>query len=146
AAVARWSLAEHKQGPVGVAAVGPRMSLIALVAAALEDEAIGRLVLQGTLGSLKELLEQNRAVDQLPEMFCFGLLEAFDVKQLSALVAPRPVLLPGAGERARKELAGLQAWYAVFGRDFDPLRGPVPPDAKERETRQFESTKARKRP
>ncbi|HTU19692.1 MAG TPA: hypothetical protein VMG10_16645 [Gemmataceae bacterium] len=146
AAVARWSQTEHKQGPVGVAAVGPRMSLIALVAAALEERAIGRLVLQGTLGSLKELLEQNRSVDQLPEMFCFGLLGAFDVKQLSALVAPRPVLLPGAGERARKELVELHTWYAVFGRTFDPLHAPVPPDAKERETRKHESSKTRKSP
>ncbi|MGH7174253.1 MAG: alpha/beta hydrolase fold domain-containing protein, partial [Gemmataceae bacterium] len=129
-AVARWSRAEHKQGPIGVVAVGPRMSLIALVAAALEEKAIGRLVLRGALGSLKQLLEQTRSVDQMPEMFCFGLLEAFDVKQLSALVAPRPVLLPGAGERARKELAGLHTWYTVFGRDFDPLRGLLPRGVK----------------
>jgi acetyl esterase/lipase len=130
AAVARWSLAEHKQGPASIFAVGPRMSLIALIAAALEGKAIGRLVLQGALGSLKELLEQNRSVDQMPEMFCFGLLEAFDVKQLTALVAPRPVTLPLAGERARKELAGLYIWYAVFGRNFDPFRGLLPPGVK----------------
>ncbi|HEY7157624.1 MAG TPA: acetylxylan esterase [Gemmataceae bacterium] len=91
AAVARWSLAEHKNGPLAVVAVGPRMSLISLVAAGLEEKAVGRLELHGALGSLKEILEQNRSVDQMPEMFCFGLLEAFDVKQLSALVAPRPV-------------------------------------------------------
>jgi hypothetical protein len=96
AAVARWSLAEHKNGPVAVVAVGPRMSLISLVAAGLEEKAVGRLELHGALGSLKEILEQNRSVDQMPEMFCFGLLEAFDVKQLSALVAPRPVTLPDA--------------------------------------------------
>ena len=64
------------------------MSLVALIAAALEEKAVGRLQLHGSLGSLKEVLEQNRSVDQMPEMLCFGLLEALDVKQLMALVAP----------------------------------------------------------
>ena len=121
AAVARWSMVEHKDGPVTIVAVGPRMSLISLVAAGLEEKAIGRLELHGALGSLKEVLEQNRSVDQMPEMFCFGLLEAFDVKQLSALVAPRSVVLPDASARAKSELAGLEVWYGVLGRDFDPL-------------------------
>ena len=65
------------------------------------------------------MLEQNRSVDQMPEMFCFGLLEALDVKQLTALVAPRPVTLPDASARAKTELAGLKAWYATLGGDFD---------------------------
>ena len=43
------------------------------------------------MSSLKEIISQDIPVDQKPELFCFGLLEAFDVKQLSALVAPRPV-------------------------------------------------------
>ena len=101
AAVARWSSSEHKNGPVHLVAVGPRMSLIALVAAAVEEKAIGRLELHGALGSLKELLKQNRSVDQMPEMFCFGLLEAFDVKQLTALVVPRSVVRADAGDKAR---------------------------------------------
>ncbi len=121
AAVARWSLGEHNNGPLTVVAVGPRMSLVSLVAAGLEEKAIGGLTLHGALGSLKEVLEQNRSVDQMPEMFCFGLLEALDVKQLIALVAPRPVSLPDAGARSKPALAGLKAWYATMGRDFDPL-------------------------
>jgi hypothetical protein len=119
AAVARW--AKGSGGPVTVVAVGPRLSTVALVAAALEEKAVGGLELHGALGSLKEVIEQNRSVDQMPEMFCFGLLEAADVKQLAALVAPRPLRLPGASARAKKELAGLKAWYATLGRDFDPL-------------------------
>jgi dienelactone hydrolase len=121
AAVARWAAAEYKGGPVTVVAVGPRLSTAALVAAALEEKAIGGLELHGALGSLKEVIEQNRSVDQMPEMFCFGLLEAADVKQLAALVAPRPLRLPGASARAKKELADLKAWYGTLGRDFDPL-------------------------
>ncbi len=56
-----------------------------------------------------------------PELFCFGLLEACDVKQLIALIAPRQVELPAASPRARTELAGLPAWYQLWQCDFDPL-------------------------
>ncbi len=120
AAVARWSAEEHK-GPVTVVAVGPRVSVAALVAAALEPKAIAGLELHGAPGSLKEILEQNRSVDQMPELFCFGLLEATDVKHLAALVAPRPVTTADPGPRMKAELAGLRAWYAILGSDFNPL-------------------------
>ncbi len=122
AAIARWSMAEHKAGPVTLVAVGPRSSMFALVAAALEDKAIGRVELHGSLGSLKEVIEQNWAVNQKPELFCFGLLEAFDVKQLAALVAPRPVGLAEPSDRVRTELADLDEWYRLLGREFDPIR------------------------
>jgi dienelactone hydrolase len=121
AAVARWARAADA-GPVTVVAVGPRTGVIALVAAGLEAEAIAGLELHGALASLKEIIEQNRGVNEMPELFCFGLLEAFDVKQLTALVAPRPVRFVKAGERARRELDGVKAWYATLGSDFDPLR------------------------
>src|SRR5207249_1875994 len=121
AAVARWASAE-KLGPVTVVAVGPRSSTFALVAAALEPKAIGRLELHGSLGSLQEVIEQNRTVEQLPEMFCFGLLEAFDVKQLAALAAPRPVRFVEPSPRVNAELSGLSDWYRTVGAEFDPLR------------------------
>jgi hypothetical protein len=121
-AAARWAVAEFKGGPATLVAVGPRLGLAALVAAALEDRAVGRLELHGTLGSLKEVIEQNRSVDQMPEMFCFGLLEAFDIAQMLALVAPRPAVVPDASVRARVELSGLKRWYKLLGTRFDPLR------------------------
>jgi dienelactone hydrolase len=91
AALARWSRDEHKSGPVEVLAAGPRLSLVALVAAALEEKAIAGLDLEGCPASLKEVIEKNRTVNQVPEVFCFGLLERFDVKQLIDLVEPRKV-------------------------------------------------------
>jgi dienelactone hydrolase len=120
AAVARWAQEEHG-GPVSVTAVGPRVSVVALVAAALEEKAIAGVELHGAPGSLKEVIEKNRSVEQMPEMFCFGLLEATDVKHLAAQVAPRPVKLADAGPRAKEELAGLRGWYGLWGRDFNPL-------------------------
>lgn len=106
-AVARWAMAEFKAA-ANVVAIGPRTSLIALVATGLEDQAIGGVSLQGSLGSLKEVLEQNRSFDQMPELFCFGLLEEFDVRQLVGLVAPRSSEFPAASERVQKELSEVK--------------------------------------
>ncbi len=88
-AIARWLQHARKTGPVTLVACGPRSSTFSLIAAALEEKAVAGVELQGALGSLKEVIEKDWAVDKTPEMFCFGLLEAFDVPQLTALVAPR---------------------------------------------------------
>ena len=92
-ATARWFSGERKLGPVKLVSVGPRSSVFATVAAALEEKAIGSLELRQPLDSLKEVIEKNIGVDRQPELFCFGLLEQFDVPQLRALIAPRPLLV-----------------------------------------------------
>ncbi|MHC4404310.1 MAG: alpha/beta hydrolase family protein [Planctomycetota bacterium] len=121
-AIARWLADQRDAGPVTLVAVGPRSSLFGLVAAALEDKAIGRVELCQSLGSLKEIIEGNWGANQKPELFCFGLLEAFDVKQIAALVAPRPVELRDPSDRAKVELTGLAAWYRLWGEEWDPVR------------------------
>ena len=121
-AIARWAEAHCGTGPVTVVAVGPRTGLSALVAAALEEDAIAGLELHGCLGTLREALEENLSVERAPEVFCFGLFEAFDIKQLAALVAPRPVVFSQASDRARRELAGLRSWYGVLGVEYQPLQ------------------------
>jgi dienelactone hydrolase len=115
AGISRWATQERQWGPVAIAASGPRASLAALAAAGLEKEAIGRLELSGALGSLKEAIERPIPYSQAPELFCFGLLEAFDVRQLTALVAPRPVVFAGAGGRPHAELQGLPGWFRMLG-------------------------------
>ncbi|MCX6915809.1 MAG: hypothetical protein NT167_22645 [Verrucomicrobia bacterium] len=92
AAVARWLQAEYPGEPLTLSAVGPRTSTVALVAAGLEEQAIAQLDLQDPFPSLKTVLQQNYKYEDMPEMFCFGLLEAFDMAQLKALADPRPVL------------------------------------------------------
>lgn len=121
AAVARWSAGQHKAGPVTLLALGPRTGTAALVAAALETEAIGTVELENPLVSLKQLIEDNVGVNEKPELFCFGLLELADVKQIAALVAPRPVKFRNAPARAKADLAGLAEWYALWGPPLDPL-------------------------
>ena len=108
------------QYTITLVAVGPRSSVFTLVAAGLEEKAVGRVELDGSLGSLREVIEQNWSVTEKPELFCFGLLEAFDVKQLAALVAPRAVRFTGASDRAKTELGGLGAWYRLLGGEFEP--------------------------
>src|SRR5439155_16584359 len=109
------------KGKVELVAVGPRASITALTAAALNEEAFSSVTLHEPLGSLKEIIEKNTSFEQMPELFCFGLLEQFDVKQLAALVAPRSLRIVTPGERAKKELADLKKWYAVLGQDHNPL-------------------------
>lgn len=92
AAVARWAQARYKQ-PVKLVANGKRACLASLVAAGIEDKAIGKLELTGGIHSLKDIITQNMSVDQAAELFCFGLLEWFDIPQLAALAADRPVML-----------------------------------------------------
>src|SRR5688500_2262016 len=121
AAVAGWAKTSHGQ-PVMLVAAGPRCSTVALAAAALEPDAVGGAELRGAMGSLKELLEQSRSVEEMPEMCCFGLLESFDVQQTAALVAPRPVRFVEPSDRAKSELAALKAWYMLLGRDFAPAQ------------------------
>jgi dienelactone hydrolase len=121
AAASRWSCGEHKTGPVHLVALGPRSSTFALVAAALEEQAIGSVELHNPMTSLKELIEQDATVEQKPEQFCFGLLEAMDVKQIAAIVAPRPVRFIKTADRAKQALAGLGDFYRVLGTEFNPI-------------------------
>jgi len=121
ASVARW-LTTQSEGKPRVVAHGPRASLLALVAAALETDAVDGLELHGSYGSLKEIIEQDLSAPDGPELFCFGLLEQFDVLQLAALAIPREVRFIEPGERVRQELAELDEWYKAGDVDFDPLQ------------------------
>ena len=93
-------------------AFGPRTSLVALVAGVLEPRAIQALQLHDSFGSLKEVIERNLGVDQAPELFCFGLLHAFDIKQMVAMLAPRPAVFVQPSARVAAELGSLRNYSA----------------------------------
>ena len=120
-AVARWLSIDRQLGPVTLVADGNRTGLAALVATALEGEAIESLELHNSLGSLKQVIERNDSVNVNPELFCFGLLHDFDIKQLAALSASRPVHFVTPDARVRLELSGLTPLYTMLGKPFDPL-------------------------
>lgn len=109
-AISKWVQASNG-APVNLVAIGPRTSLIALIASALEPRAIARVELHDSSGSLKEIIEKDWGVNQAPEMFCFGLLEVADIRQLTALVAPRPLTFVRASQRLQKELTGLEPMF-----------------------------------
>ncbi len=118
AAIARW-IATDDARPLTVMAVGPRTSTAALVATAIEPDAIDAAEISGGLASFHVLLEQNVAVEAMPELFAFGLLEEFDVRELVALAAPRFVRWREPSDRLKSELAPLAAWYEVWGAKLD---------------------------
>ena len=94
AAVSAW-LGNETGKPVEIRSFGPRSGLFALVAASLGDKEIASLNAKGALGSLKEILSRNWGANRYPELFCFGLLKHFDVRQLVALAEPSKIsLLP----------------------------------------------------
>jgi hypothetical protein len=100
AAACRWL--KGRNGDVAIVALGPRTSLAALTAAALEPEAIAGLELHQPLSSLKEIIQSNKGANEVPEFFCFGLLEQFDLPHLRAMVAPREVKISPAKNEAGK--------------------------------------------
>jgi hypothetical protein len=120
AAIARWSRETHG-APVALSAVGPRMSVVVLAAAACETEAVSRAELRGTWGSLKQVIEENHLSNKMPEQFCFGLLAEFDILQLAALAAPRPVVFHEPSPRVQQDLAPLAAWYQLHGATHQPV-------------------------
>jgi hypothetical protein len=120
-ATARW-LKKQNLGPITLRADGPRSSVVVLVAAALEPEALAGVEVHRSLGSLKEVIEQNRLFADTPELFCFGLLENFDLYHLAALSAPRPVRFVDPSPRVRQEMAELPRWYQNWGLDVDLLK------------------------
>ena len=54
--------------------------------------------MNGALASLRELIEHDKAVEDLPELFPFALLKEFDVRDIAALVSPRAVTLRVSGQ------------------------------------------------
>ncbi|MFQ3649614.1 MAG: hypothetical protein SNJ75_04725 [Gemmataceae bacterium] len=119
-AVATWA-----KGNVHLVAVGPRTSLIALAAAAVDEKAIGSVELQGSWATLRQVLEENRTMQQTPEVFCFGLLEKADLLHLAGLVAPRKLTLREVSKRQQSQWKQLRGLYQSLGVDHDPLAEPV---------------------
>lgn len=105
AAIAGWLRKERNQTSVNIQAAGPRSSLYTLVAAAIEPEAISSVSLQGALGSLKQIIEDNQSVNQAPELFCFGLMKEFDIKDIVALAGQDKVTFIEPSDRLKQELS-----------------------------------------
>lgn len=106
-AIARWLRNTRSQTTVNVQSTGPRSSLYTLVAAAMEPEAISNVRLIDSMGSLKQIIEDNQSVNQAPELFCFGLLKAFDIKQIVELAGSEKVQFIDPSDRVKQELSQI---------------------------------------
>ena len=84
AAVSRWATDRFQSKPL-MQTIGPRSSIVALVVKAMEPRNLGPLNPSQHIESLHDILRNNWTVTDKPELFCFGLLESFDVPQLKAL-------------------------------------------------------------
>jgi hypothetical protein len=93
-AVTRWAGEKFDTPVERVIAVGPRIGLGALVAVAAgeENERPNQLELHGSLGSLREIVENNWSVDKYPELFCFGLFAHGDIDDLVEWAKPCEVV------------------------------------------------------
>jgi hypothetical protein len=85
-AMSRWASEQFKLTSA-VQTLGPRSSLVALFAKALEPKHVGELKPSQHIEDLHGILRNNWTVSDKPEMFCFGLLEHFNVPQLKVLAA-----------------------------------------------------------
>jgi hypothetical protein len=98
-AIVRHIASDGASAPLEMYAVGRRLGLAATVVAALEPEHVQGLTVEGGLTSLRVVIEESIAVNEAPELFCFGLLKECDIPLMEALIAPRPfhkVALPSA--------------------------------------------------
>lgn len=85
AGIARW--ARHTwQSPVKLESHGPRISLAAEIAAALETDAIAHVTVHQAMSTLHEVILEDRAVNETPELFCFGLMKECDIPQIESLI------------------------------------------------------------
>ncbi len=69
-------------------ACGPVSSVVALMASALYDGDVDEVVLQQGLSSLCRLIDEPGRYESMSSLFCFGLLESFDIEDLIALIYP----------------------------------------------------------
>lgn len=103
AAIAEWTRNAHPATELTLAAVGPRSSLMALVASACSPESADALSFQDSFATLKEVIEKDIAVNQMPELFCFGLLDQFDIPTLIGLSGASQLTSTGNSDRQKQE-------------------------------------------
>ena len=131
AAIAQWS--RGAGGPSHIVAIGPRTSLATLVAsAAAEFGVASQIELHDSLASLKQVLEDNLGVNQIPEYFCFGLLEHFDIVSLAAISGYCRVTFVNPSDRLKASVAPLAEWYKLHVTEYTPAQVKAAPLFKQR--------------
>jgi cephalosporin-C deacetylase-like acetyl esterase len=117
-------------------ATGRAMSVAAVIATALDVEGrVSTLVTCDLPASLKLLFEQDAGYEEQAPLYCFGLLEQFDIRELPAMCAGRHVechRVWGGSARIDAELGGLHSlphgdFAIAAARDSDDPNGVTSP-------------------
>jgi dienelactone hydrolase len=87
-AVIQWACQEFEVDKVSLHGVGWNASVLALCACALYNDRVESVYMENYPESLKKLIEDHTDYEQRPALFCFGLLEQFDMPELKALCSP----------------------------------------------------------
>jgi hypothetical protein len=117
--IARLLKEDRPAGPrPSLFADGPRTSTIALVAASLEWDDIDKVTCRKPLASFEQLIERGTDVSESPELFCFGLLEQFDIVTLVNTCKGTAVTIVDPDE---------QAWRTFHPRPFITIVPDGPP-------------------
>jgi dienelactone hydrolase len=87
-AVIQWACQEFKVDKVSLHGIGWNASVLALCACALYNDKVESVSVENYPESLKKLIEDHTDYEQRPALFCFGLLEQFDMPELKALCSP----------------------------------------------------------
>jgi dienelactone hydrolase len=117
-AVIGWLASDAGVDRLTLAGVGRSGATAAAVAAALDERRVAELLAVGLPASLKLLIEERIEYDACPELFCFGLLEQFDVRELLGMAAADRITLfhpGGKQERVMRELGSLGAFRRLLG-------------------------------
>lgn len=84
AAISAWLRKDGKAAHITLDTTGPRTGVVARCAHALSSD-IDAVELHEALKSLKDVLTRPLSYAAAPELFCFGLLEQFDLDTIAAL-------------------------------------------------------------
>lgn len=87
-AVIEWACREFKADKVSLHSIGWNAGIIALSACGLYNDRVESVSIKDCPASLKSLIENHTDYEARPALFCFGLLEQFDVPELIKLCAP----------------------------------------------------------
>lgn len=96
-ALARWARSSLGAGRVSLHASGTSMPVAGLMAVALEPSLFAELVTESLPSSFKRLMDYPVDYEQAAPLFCFGLLERFDIPDLLRLCGGVRVRDPNRG-------------------------------------------------
>jgi hypothetical protein len=132
AAIAGWTRRSHPTREVALSAIGPRTSLMAVVTSACAPAAADSLDVYDSYATLKEVVGKDIAVNQMPELFCFGLLKRFDVPLLIGLSGASRLTATGNNTRIKREWSAFLEDETDLGpreirMEYPPLKATRPP-------------------